>query len=325
MSPSLAVLGVGVELTATRPVRELALGLGADLSEYRGWNNVSLGGPEDHPSTLAARALEAALADAALAPSDLKLVVSGGISRDYPPSWSIAAEVMRLVGVPDAGIGLDLTDGCLGTLAALNMVLGWLVTEGGGYGAVVCAERWSDTIDRSDARNRVLWAHGDGGGAIVVGLDGAGQGSFMGAVFTSYNALNGHVLIRYGGTRVPIAPPSVDPRGRELGPTPGKEVSKVYQAGYARVFGLLRERFRVEPSRLICNQISPGIAARIGDIAGIPVERRVVTGHDVGHLGSVDVILGMRRLLDAGELDGPVAIASSVAHAYGVGLLLPPG
>jgi 3-oxoacyl-[acyl-carrier-protein] synthase III len=304
-------------------VRDLAIAQGADVSEYRGWANVSLGGPDDHPGSLCARALKAALADAGLPASELRLVVSAGISRDFPPSWSIAAEVMRLTGVPEDGVGFDLTLGCLGTLTALNTVLGWLGPDGGGYAAVVAAERWSDSINRGDAADRALWAHGDGGGAIVVGIDGGGKGRFMGAVFTSYNALNGHVLVKYGGTRFPVAPADVDPRRRELGPTAGKEVSKLYQAGYSRVFEQLRTRFDVVPERLICNQISPGITARIGDIAEVPPERRVVTGHDVGHLGSADVILGLRRLLDAGDLDSPVAMASSVSHAYGAGLLLP--
>jgi 3-oxoacyl-[acyl-carrier-protein] synthase III len=234
---------------------------------------------------------------------------------------------MRLTRVPDHAFGLDITSGCLGTLAALNLALGWLASSGGGHAAVVSAERWSDTVDRSDSSLLPMWAHGDAGGAIIVGTDvpGRSQGEFPGAVFCSRSALNGHVLIRYGGTRNPVAPSGVDASSRELGPTPGKEVSQTYREGYAEAFALLKERFGIEPGRLVCNQIGPGIVAKIAEAGGIAPDDVIVTGNDTGHLGAVDTVVGLRRLFDAGGLDRPTAIASSAAHAFGVGLLLPPG
>jgi hypothetical protein len=45
------------------------------------------------------------------------------------------------------------------------------------------------------------------------------------------------------------------------------------------------------------------------------------TGNEVG---SADIILGLRRLIDQRELDGPVAAAASVPYAFGAGLVTPP-
>src|SRR5262249_20224404 len=160
-------------------------------------------------STLGARALARALEDAGIDGRQLKLVISAGISRDYPPSWGMAAEIMRLNDVPSECLGVDLTVGCMGTLAALDVVLGWLCVEGGGYAAVIGPERWSQTVDRSDGGNSTIWANSDGGAAIVVGYDvpHPSRADFLGANFVSYSGLNGYVLIKYGGTRHPVAPP----------------------------------------------------------------------------------------------------------------------
>jgi hypothetical protein len=55
--------------------------------------------------------------------------------------------------------------------------------------------------------------------------------------------------------------------------------------------------------------------------AAVPV---VVTGHDVGHIGPADIIVGFERLCRAGQVDGPVAVASSTPYSFGFGLITPP-
>jgi 3-oxoacyl-[acyl-carrier-protein] synthase III len=124
---------------------------------------------------------------------------------------SSAAEIMKAAGTRPATIGIDLTLGCLGTLAALNVAHGWLTVAGGGCAAIVTAERWAYTVDRSVTTTMTLWAHSDGAGALVVGL-GTGDhalGVYQGAEFVSAPEMNGRVLIKYGGTRYPVAPPGV--------------------------------------------------------------------------------------------------------------------
>lgn len=50
----------------------------------------------------------------------------------------------------------------------------------------------------------------------------------------------------------------------------------------------------------------------------------VVSGHSVGHIGPADIIVGFERLSRAGQLDGPVAVASSTPYSFGFGLITPP-
>jgi 3-oxoacyl-[acyl-carrier-protein] synthase III len=331
MSASLAILSVGVKVPRCQSVRSLVASLGGDSSEYQGWEHVCIAEDDDHPSTMAAHALEQALRRSEVAAAALKLVIFAGVSRDYVPSWSVATEVMRLCGVPSTCLGLDITAGCLGTLAALELIRGWLPLHGGGCAAVVTAERWSHTIDRRDRQMMPLWSHGDGGAALVVGdrfLQDAPAsrplGELAGTRFVSDSELNGHVLIKYGGTRHPHAPSNEDPRRRSISPTPRDEVRRHYRDGYGGAFTAMRASLPERPHRLVCNQISPATVSMIAEVAEVPLDRTVITGQETGHLGPADVILGLDRIFQQGPLDGPLAIAASAPYSFGAGIILPP-
>ncbi len=326
MNSGLDILGIGLDIPPARDTRELCRSVGADTTDFRGWNNVCIAREEEHPSTMGTAALRAALDDAGASAADLGIVVSAGMSRDYLPSWSLSTEIMKGVGIPSSALGIDLTLGCLGTLAALNVALGWLTVAGGGYAAIVTAERWAYTVDRSLTTTMALWAHSDGAGALVVGL-GTGDralAAYQGAEFVSAPELNGRVLIKYGGTRFPLAPPDVGANNRLVSPNPLREVREKYLECYGAALTALSKRFGVVPARLICNQIAPGIVRMLTQLTGLPHSSVVISGHDLGHIASADVIVGLDRLRRAGQIDGPVAVASGTPHSFGFGLITPP-
>ncbi len=321
----LEIRGLGLSLPPARKIRELVAEAGGDPSAHEGWEQICLAGPDDHPSTLASTALAEALNEAGISASQLALVIAVGVSRDYPASWSVAAEVMKLSGAAPSCIGFDLTIGCLGSLVGLVTARGWLEQMGGGYAAIVTGERWTQTVDRTNPAEQPLWGHADGGGAIVVSLGDPSppRAVFHGARFSSHAAFNGVVLVKYGGTRFPVAPPGVSPSTRALSGLPKSELWSQYEAGYGRVFAALREMFPDPTDRLICNQISPNIVRMIGRVAGVSDDRICRTGDDYGHVGAADLIVGLRRLIDHGQLDGPVALAASVPYAFGAGIVTP--
>jgi 3-oxoacyl-[acyl-carrier-protein] synthase III len=321
----LELLGIGVALPPAQRVRDLVRAAGGDPATHDGWERICIAGDGDHPSTLAAAALDSALKEAGIAAAQLDLVLAVGVTRDYPASWSLATEVMRLADASPRCLGFDLTIGCLGTLVGLNTALGWLQGMGGGYAAIVTAERWSRTIDRSDPTQRALWGHADGGGALVVGLGrpGAPLARFHGAVFTSHQAFNGLILVKYGGTRFPVVPPGEEPFLRTIEPIPRGEIWSIYEAAYARVFAELQARFGIALGRLICNQTSPNVVRMISKVAGIDEGLACYTGHEHGHVGGADIVIGLRRLIDARQIDRPVAMAASVPYAFGAGLVTP--
>ena len=218
----LAILGLGVELPPTVDVRTVAAAHGADTSRYFSWDRACRARPDDQPSTMASTALSRALESSGVEAHELGLVLFAGVSRDYVPSWSVATEVMRLHRINDGCVGLDVTIGCLGSLAALEIAHGWLTVRSGGHAAIVMAERWSHTVDLANSNTAAMWAWADGGGAMVVGMGSkrASIADFIGAEFTSQSDSNGHVLVPYGGTREPVAPPPSPARPRRPLPPP---------------------------------------------------------------------------------------------------------
>ena len=168
-----------------------------------------------------------------------------------------------------------------------------------------------------------LWAHSAGAGALIVGIDvdGAPFLSYHGAEFVSAPELNGRVLVKYGGTRFPQAPDGTNANFRLLTKSDPKQVRAQYQESYEAAFDAVCKRFGVSPTRLVCNQITPGVVRMLTKIADVSEEDTVVTGHETGHMGPADVIIAIERLKREGTLDGVTALAASTPYAFGVGLL----
>jgi len=327
----LSILAIGTELPPSVDIAQFAASKGARTDFYNSWKRVCHARDEnDQPSTLGSAALAKALARSGVEPGSIKLVIFTGVSRDYVPSWSVATEVMKLNGISEDCVGIDITIGCLATLTALDFAMGFLMQRGGGHAAIVAAERWSYTVDHSDPDLAGMWVWADGGAAMVLGLDTGrpSLGDFVGAEFTSRSDYNGHVLIPYGGTRAPIAPAGVNPYARQVSSRPRGEVKQTYARNYRRTFDTLVKRFGVRGERLVCNQISPRTVGMITESLGYTPEQCVITGHDTGHLGAPDIIVGLDTLTRDGPrispLAFPVTLGASTAYAFGTGLVLPP-
>lgn len=322
----LSILGTGIYLPPASPVLEVVAQAGsADTSQYQGWKNVCHALEDDQPSTMGGAALQAALDDAGVDPSEVKLVIFAGMSRDYLPSWSMSSELMKNAGMSNACTGLDLTVGCLGALSALDMAQGWLAIRGGGVAVVVAAERWSYTVDHSSSESFGLWAHGDGAAATVVGMNTNHQAKahFYGAEFTSQSDLNGTVLIEYGGTRNPVAPEGAKPFERKLMGLDRVDLRVRYSEGYQSSYQALKERFDVVPERALCNQTAKLFMHLIASVIQIPIENFVMTGEDTGHVGSADILIVLDKLLKSTGCNEPYLMAGSTPYAFGSGLLMP--
>lgn len=320
---ALSILGTGVYLPPSRPVRELVEEAGARYIDYNDWENVCVATENDHPSTMGAAALQEALAAAGVEAGDLDYIISTGMTRDYLPSWSLSTEWARLSGASRHCRTLDITSGCAGSLFGLDLMLANFASRGGGYGAVVAAERTSDTIDRGDPGSNKLWGFGDAAGAIIVALNrpGKSRATFNGAEFVNRSELNGTVLIKYGGTRHPVAPPGVNPGKRILQLAEGVELSTEYRAGYTEALSAMKQRFKVDPNYLIVNQISVNMVEMICEVAGVAPENSTRTGNTCGHCGSADAILGLHTMLADGDIHEPVTVAGSTPYVFAAGLI----
>lgn len=293
-----------------------AVRAGLDVSDYRGWPRFCRADDDDHPSTMAARALRRALDSAGVKASELGAVIYTGVSRDYPASWSVATEVVQLIG--GSCIGLDITFGCLGLLIGIDLARAWLGRAR--LVAVVTAERWAYTVDRGAAENVAIWAHADGAAAVVCSSEG-GRLRLLDTEYEARPEMNGTVFIKYGGTRYPTPPPSESPHTRQLRSERLGDLFAKYTESLERVVRTVVRRSGAADFGLVCNQISPMVVREL--------ERRVLdgrgaiprTGDNFGHVGGADLVLGIEALESAGALAGDLVVASSSPYSYAAAAL----
>ena len=312
------IVGLGVVLPPQHRVPA------AGDEAYRGWTNYRRAAEQDHPSTMGARALTDALARASLEPADLSLVIYAGVSRDYPPSWSAAVAIMDQIGVGAGCIGMDITNGCLGALLGLELARRWLRGGEGQHVAVVCAERWAASIARDDAAQKRLWGNSDGAAAAIVSTSPAGAAAGAALEIASVSVLNvpqyvDHVLVKYGGTRHPVAPPHEDPQRRILSGRSYEQLTEHYRASYesagTRAIALANHR----PDTLVCNQISPNVVDLIADTLAYGPAQVIRTGTESGHMGPADVLVGLREAVDMGC--STMLAAASSPYSFGAAVL----
>ncbi len=287
---------------------------------YKGWKNYRRAAEQDHPSTMGARALADALARASLGPADLSLVIYAGVSRDYLPSWSAAVAIMDEIGVGTWCVGMDIINGCLGALLGLEIARRWLRGGEGQHVAVVCAERWAASIARDDAAQKRLWGNSDGAAAAIVSASPAGAALEIASV----SVLNvpqyvDHVLVKYGGTRHPVAPPHEDPQRRILSGRPYEQLTEHYRVSYETVATRAIALAHHRPDTLVCNQISPNAVDQIADALAYGPAQVIRTGTESGHMGPADVLVGLREAVDLGC--STVLAAASSPYSFGAAVL----
>jgi hypothetical protein len=71
--------------------------------------------------------------------------------------------------------------------------------------------------------------------------------------------------------------------------------------------------------------VIPAWAGSRHDVSRVIPAGQTGAGPELGHLGAADILVGLQRLRDSDQLDGPVVIGSSTAYAFGVGMVTPPG
>ena len=112
-----------------------------------------------------------------------------------------------------------------------------------------------------------------------------------------------HVLVPYGGTRHPVAPPDEDPQRRVLSSRPYEQLMAHYRASYERVAAQAIALADHRPDTLVCNQISPNAVDLIADALAYGPAQVIRTGTQNGHMGPADVLVGLGAV-SAYNLDG---------------------
>jgi 3-oxoacyl-[acyl-carrier-protein] synthase III len=216
----------------------------------------------------------------------------------------------------------------VGILSALEIARGWLRENGQRYAAIVSAERWADTIDREDVTVVTTWGFSDGAGALIVSSetdDPRAIAHYSGSVFATISELNDHVVVKYGGTRHPTAPPGLRmPHARRVNRfLAAEQVRELREQAYRNAFARARVMSPRDPEWIICAQVSPKFLGHLSELAGVRPDRIVRTGTDSGHLGGADIVLGLDRLLaqQGRSLRGPIMVVATSPYSIGVSML----
>jgi 3-oxoacyl-[acyl-carrier-protein] synthase III len=102
---------------------------------------------------------------------------------------------------------------------------------------------------------------------------------------------------------------------------PAREIFHTYIQGYERAVEAAQQRFGEAADILACNQISPNFTNAIGEVFDLDRDHVSINGNETGHVGSADILIGIRRLYEQGRLKGRVWMAGSTPYAFGAGLL----
>ena len=320
----LGILSWGTYLPQAKIVKDLVLAKGGDPKNYLtfGWEKVCVAEGNDYPTAMCIKALKKALSQCEVHVSQLQLVICTSTTHDYPEVVT-ASEVMKESGAASSCVGFDIYHGCITTLTALEVARDWLARLGGGYAAIVSAERWVDSIDKTDRLIESLWNFSDGASALIVGVDVPQKQklTYHGSCFSNCNDMSGYIRRSYGGARSFGTPPGENPTKRVLLPIPLQKQWQYFSEGYTKVYTDFKTRFNTKPDWLVCNQGTPAVVEQLAFMTRIKQPHFARSGEKYGHVGCCDLTIGFEELEKAGELKGPGIAFSCSASAWGAGLL----
>ncbi|MFG2136446.1 3-oxoacyl-ACP synthase III family protein [Streptomyces sp. NPDC048650] len=310
---SIGVLGMGTYLPpGTRSNQDIAEAAGVTpqwITERTGVHTRHVADPAEAASDLAAAAVRAALAAAGIDSDQLDvLIVATSTPDELGPST--ACRVQALTGAHHA-VALDVSAACAGWLFAAKVAHDWL-REGHGarYAVVVGVEAYSKFIDPADRGTAVLFA--DGAAAAVLGPvpDGRGFADFrLGSDGTGAH----HVLIPAGGSRAPASPATLGAHRHHIH-MDGRAVRDFITRIFPQLVSesLTRNRLRTEDiDAFITHQPNPVLLRDLGGRIGIPPERLVIVGDEVGNIGAASAPYALATAAARGLLprDGRVLLA----------------
>ncbi len=186
------------------------------ITERTGIKFRHIAGPDETTSTLAIDAARAALQAAGLEGADIDLIVLATATPDntFPAT---ATKVQAAIGMT-GGIAFDVAAVCSGFLYALSVADSMLRTGMGKRALVIGAETFTRILDWEDRGTCVLF--GDGAGAVVLGLETAGEGDATprGILATQLHADGRHHDLLYvdGGPSTTGTVGKVRMKGREV-------------------------------------------------------------------------------------------------------------
>jgi 3-oxoacyl-[acyl-carrier-protein] synthase III len=286
------------------------------IIEKFGLRGKHIAAEDEHVSDLSVRAAEALLAEAAIDPEEIDVVMYyGSMWKDYAV-WQAAPWIAHRIGASRA-YAVEYDNVSAGTPVALRIARDMLLAEDDlRTMLVVAACRESYLLDYGNAKSRFMFNFGDGAVAGLLVKDG-GRNALLGCHGITDGSFSLQVKVPSGG--------SVSPNGgyRYLDvadPTEMKDgLDEVSLPNFvaAAQGALERSGATLDDIGYLCGiHMKPSMHCAIVDGLGIDPSRAAYLD-DTGHMSGVDPLLALDRAARAGELrDGELVLLLAAGTGY---------
>ncbi len=271
---------------------------------------------DEATSDLAFRAAIAALADAAVTPSDLDLILLATSTADSPVPCSACYLQAKLGcrGVPS----MDVVAGCAGFGYGLHLAAASVRSGLHKRVLVVGADCLTRITNYADRQSCILF--GDGAGAAVVSING-----FLDVIYTDIGTdgtAADLICMPAGGSRMPATSLSVATaqhtihlRGREVFKAAVRQMSDSIRRA-ARAVGVGVDAFDL----VIPHQANARIIEAVGAQLNVATERLVIDIAETGNTAAASIPIALARanargLLKPGQLIVTVGFGAGTAWA----------
>jgi 3-oxoacyl-[acyl-carrier-protein] synthase III len=332
MSVTVGIAGLGTAFPEGRLSAEelgaLAGIPGEVVREKMGLREKRVGGPDDHPSDLAAAAAENALADAERrlgAPihrDEIGAVIYfGSPHKDYPV-WLAAPRIQHLLGAERA-FSFEVGGVSAGAPIALRMAADMMAADPAlGTVVLAAASREASLLDYTNRSARFMFNFGDGAAAAVL-RRGLSRNLVLASSFRTDGSFSEHVRVPAGGTRLSTSAETVarglhtldvhDLEGMKERLDP---VSLERFTGGARDAIRRSDRDPRELAFLATLHTKRSIFDLVLDELGLEEENSLYLDR-YGHMSAVDPIVALKEGEELGRLrDGMLAVALSAGTGY---------
>jgi 3-oxoacyl-[acyl-carrier-protein] synthase III len=296
-------------------------GVTAEALEQFGLKSHALAMEDDHPSTMGARATQAALAAAGLDVGDVDLLIFAGVTRDFPPPWVAAFGILHELGATQAA-GFDLSNRCAGIGDALWIAAALLGSGSYDTIAVCAADRFDYLLGPPRKVQQISdTTYAAGAGAAI--LSRTAENEIVAFSYKTNDDLSVHTqcCATAGGTRSPLTPRALEQgkhrwqNNMSLSQT-ARLMKYLESADYHNISAVSKSAGFSEIDFLTATPLDAKAQLAFLETLGIGPERTLITVPQLGHMGGADLIVGLGLAIAIGRNIGKRVVISTRSILY---------
>jgi 3-oxoacyl-[acyl-carrier-protein] synthase-3 len=279
--------------------------------------------PDETGADMAAKAAQAALADAHISPEDIDLLIVATVSDDTPVP-SVACRVHSKIGLKSGVPAFDITAACSGFIYLLQIANHMLRAGDYRRALVIATEKLSRITDWTDRSTCVLF--GDAAGAAVLAKCDIPHAGILGNVLGADGTKGDLLAVNPRNAPAPVFPAAL-PSGTHTIAMNGREVFKNAVRVMSQACRSVLAKCATDPAQLaliIPHQANIRIIEAISDELKIPLSRFKINLDRYGNTSAASIPLALDEAYRAGEIkegDLVLLVAFGGGFTWGASLI----